>query len=150
MKLVLKIFIPILVLLASYGVAKKMIGSKPPLKSKQPPAVVPTVSIITVGLDTHSPPILTFGTVKSYFETAITPQVNGNITFVADSFRVGREVSKGTVLARIDTTDYEAILAREAATLSSNNRTLEEEIIRSKQAEGDWKASGGGGGWGAS
>jgi RND family efflux transporter MFP subunit len=141
-KLVLKILIPILVLLASYGVAKKMIGSKPPLKSKQPPAVVPTVSIITVGLDTHKPPILTFGTVKSYFETAITPQVNGNITFVADSFRVGREVSKGTILARIDTTDYEAILAREAATLSSNNRTLEEEIIRSKQAEGDWKASG--------
>ncbi|PQJ27774.1 efflux RND transporter periplasmic adaptor subunit [Rubritalea profundi] len=142
MKLVLKILIPLLILLAARGVAIKMIGSKPLLKSKQPPAVVPTVSTLTVGLDTHSPPVLTFGTVKSYFETAITPQVSGNITFVADTFRVGREVSKGTVLARIDTTDYEAILAREAATLSTNNRTLEEEIIRSKQAEGDWKASG--------
>ena len=142
MKIALKIIIPLFVLLATYGVANKMISSKPSHKSKQPPAVVPTVTTLTVDLDTHNPPVLTFGTVKSYFETTITPQVSGNITFVADTFRVGREVSKGTILARIDTTDYEAILARESATLTTNNLTLKEEMIRSKQAEEDWKASG--------
>ncbi len=142
MKLALKIIIPLIVLLATYGVARKMISSKPPLQSKQTQAVIPTVTTLTVDLDTHSPPIHTFGTVKSYFETRITPQVDGNITFVANTFRVGREVSKGTILARIDTTNYQAVLARESATLTANNRTLEEEIIRSKQAKEDWKSSG--------
>jgi RND family efflux transporter MFP subunit len=141
-KLVLKIIIPLLVLFAAFGLAKKMIASKPPLKSKQPPTVIPTVTALTVDIGTHSTPIVTFGTVTSYFETIVSPQVSGNINFVADTFRVGREVSKDTILARIDTTDYEAILARESATLTTNNRTLEEEIIRSKQAEEDWIASG--------
>ncbi|MEO1856478.1 MAG: efflux RND transporter periplasmic adaptor subunit [Rubritalea sp.] len=142
MKLALKFIIPLVVLVAAFGLAKKMIASKPPLESQKPPTVIPTVSTLTIDYDTHSPPVHSFGTVKSYFETAITAQVNGNITFVADTFRVGRKVRKGDTLARIDTTDYQAILARESAVLSTNKRTLEEETIRSKQAEEDWKASG--------
>lgn len=142
MKIALRILIPIIVILLALQVAKSMIGAKPPLKSKQPPAVIPTVSTIVRSNETHSPPIHTFGTVKSYFETTLTPQISGTITFVSKDFRVGREVLKGETLARIDTTDYEAILAREVATLTANQRTLAEEIIRSKQAEDDWIASG--------
>ena len=142
MKLALKFIIPLIVILIAFGASKKMIASKPALTSKQPPAVVPTVSTLTIGMDTYNPPVHSYGTVKSYFETILTPQVNGTITFVADVFRVGHQIDKGTILAKIDTTNYDAVLARESAVLTTNNRTLEEEIIRAQQSEEDWKASG--------
>lgn len=142
MKIALRILIPVMVIAVAWQVAKSMIASEPSLKSKQPPAIIPTVTVIERSPKNHSPLIFTFGTVQSYFETTLTPQVSGNITYVSEHFRVGREVAKGEVLAKIDTTDYTAVLARETATLTSNQRTLEEEIIRSKQAKDDWIASG--------
>ena len=142
MKIALRIIIPLVILFLAFVVFDKMVASKPPLESKQPVAIVPTVESISRSIETHSPKVVTFGTVKSYFETTLTPQVSGSIIFVSDNSRVGREVSKGDVLAKIDTTDYLAILAKEAANLTSSQRTLEEEIIRSKQAQDDWIASG--------
>ncbi|MGJ8671906.1 efflux RND transporter periplasmic adaptor subunit [Rubritalea sp.] len=142
MKTVLKIFLPILLIVISVYAAKGIVASKKPLQSKQPPTIIPTVSTIIVDTENHSPPVHSYGTVKSYFETSLSPQVNGQIIYVAPKFRVGEIISTGTTLAKIDPTDYEAILARESAALTTNQRTLEEEIIRAKQAEQDWTASG--------
>jgi RND family efflux transporter MFP subunit len=142
MKIALRIIIPLLIIFISYKAAGILIAGKPPLQSKQPPAVIPTVSTISVRIKSHSPPILSYGTVRSFFETTLSPQVNGQITFVSPDFRIGKKVSAGTLLAKIDATDYEAVLARESANLTANERTLEEEVIRGKQAEQDWIASG--------
>lgn len=142
MKTALRILIPFILLGLSALIAFYLYISKPPLKSQQPPPVIPTVSTLTAELTSHSPPVHTFGTVRSFFETSLTPQVSGQITEITSDFRVGNRVKKGTILAQIDKTDYEAILARESATLINNERTLAEEVIRGEQARADWKASG--------
>ncbi|MFC5051336.1 efflux RND transporter periplasmic adaptor subunit [Rubritalea spongiae] len=142
MKTILKIVLPVLLIALSVFAAKTIVDNKKPRKSKQPPAVIPSVSIITVNSQDHSPPIHSYGTVKSFFETNLSPQVNGQITYVSPKFRVGEAIPQGTVLAKIDSTDYEAILARELATLTTNKRTLEEETILAQQAKQDWLASG--------
>lgn len=142
MKLLLKILVPILLLVCAVLGAKMMIASKPKLQSKTPPAVIPKVSVNIVSPATHSPPVTSFGTVQSYFETTLTPQVAGAITHVTPSFRVGKLVKKGDLLASIDSTDYQATLARETAALANNQRQLEEENIRAAQAKSDWLASG--------
>ena len=142
MKIILKVILPILLIAISFIGSKALITAREPLQSKQVPSVVPKVSTITVNIETHSPPIHTYGTVKSFFETQLTPQVSGEIISISKDFRVGKSVTKGTFLAQIDTTDYQAILSKEAALLSNYERTLEEEIIRAEQANQDWLASG--------
>lgn len=142
MKTILKILVPLLLIALSYTVAKQMIANKPERQSKQPPTVIPTVATVRVAPATHRPPVSTFGTVQSYFETTLTPLVSGAITQVSPQFRVGALVKKGDTLATIDSTDYQAILARESATLATNKRQLAEEKIRAKQAQSDWLASG--------
>jgi RND family efflux transporter MFP subunit len=142
MKVALKIIIPIaIIVLAIMGF--KFLGSlKPEPKSQQPPPIVPIVKIITVSPEDHAPPVKSFGTVSSYFETALTPQVSGRITYVSEKFRVGETIDTEHLLVKIDPTDYEAALATETANLTIAERTFAEEEIRAEQAAGDWKASG--------
>ena len=142
MKLLLKISLPILLVFLAFLGAKKMISDKPELQSKTPAIIIPKVSTSKVSPATHSPAVTSFGTVQSYFETTLTPQVAGAITDVSSIFRAGELVQKGDLLATIDSTDYQATLARETATLANHLRQLEEEKIRASQAQSDWKASG--------
>ena len=142
MKVALKIIVPIAIIVAAF-VGFKILGSlKPTPKSRQPPPVVPIVDVISVSPQDHSPPVKSYGTVRSYFKTALTPQVSGRITYVSEKFRVGETVDTEHLLVRIDPTDYEAALAQEESNLTVAERTFAEEEIRAEQAAGDWKASG--------
>lgn len=142
MKVALKIIIPIAIIaLAVFGF-RILGGMKPEPESRQPSPVVPVVEVLEVLPADHSPPVKSFGTVSSYFETGLTPQVSGRIMYVSPEFRVGERVEPEHLLVKIDPTDYEAALAGEDANLTIAERTLAEEEIRSEQAAGDWKASG--------
>ncbi len=142
MKVALKIIIPIAILVLAIGAFKFLGTLKPEPKSKQPPPIVPTVEILKISPEDHAPPVKSYGTVSSYFETALTPQVSGRITYVSEKFRVGETIDTEHLLVKIDPTDYEAALATEEANLTVAERTFAEEEIRAEQASGDWKASG--------
>lgn len=142
MRRLLQILLPLLILLAAFGIFKWLGSLKPPSKSRMPAKVVPHAEIIEVSPDDHRPPVRSFGAVQPYFETILTPQVSGRIEEIAPEFRVGSRVARDTVLARIDATDYRAALAREQANLANAERALAEEKIRAKQAAEDWVASG--------
>ena len=142
MKFILKLIIPFVFIVLAFMCVKILISKKQPSLSRVPDVVAPQVDIIAVDQKDHQPPILSYGTVQSYFETTLTPQVSGQITEVAEGFRVGNMVKKGALLARIDDTDYTAVLAQESANLTTAKRTLLEEEIKAKQAEQDWRASG--------
>jgi len=142
MKIALKIIIPIAILVAAFLGFKGLASLKPEPQSKQPPPVVPVVELIRVSSESHSPPILSYGTVSSYFETGLTPQVSGKITYVSPKFRVGETLGTDHLLVKIDPTDFQATLASAEADLTVAERTFAEEEIRAEQAAGDWKASG--------
>ena len=142
MKTALKIIVPLAILaLALLGF--RFLGSlRPAPRTLVPPPVVPAVDVLTVSAENHAPPVMSYGTVGSYFETDLTPQVSGAITFVSPKFRVGETVEPGHLLVQIDPTDYRAALATAEANLTVAERTYEEEKIRAEQAAGDWEASG--------
>lgn len=142
MKVFLKIIIPIAILVLAFAGFKFLGTLKPKPKSQQPPPVVPLVNLVTVSPEDHRPPVLSYGTVTSYFETNLTPQISGKITFVSPKFRVGEKVDTEHPLVRIDPTDFKAALAQEEANLTVAERTYAEEEIRAEQAAGDWEASG--------
>ncbi len=142
MKLIFKIIVPIVILALGFAGYKILVAMKPPPQSKVPPPVVPLVEQILVSPDDHAPPVKSYGTVESFFETSLTSQVSGQILEVSERFRVGETVEKDHVLVKIDPTDYEAALAREESNLTVAERTFAEEEIRAAQAAGDWEASG--------
>lgn len=142
MKLVLKIIIPFLCIGIAFGLVVVLIQLKKPKPKKPVVIAIPQADIISVDKQDHQPPVISYGTVQSYFETTLTPQVSGQIVDVAKEFRVGNLVKRDAVLARIDDADYVAALARETSNLSTAKRMLAEEAIRAKQAAEDWVASG--------
>ncbi len=142
MKLLGQILFPLLIIAIGFAGYSKLKSLKPPKKSKQAKVVIPVVSIADVSPEDHTPPVRSFGTVQSYFETTLTPQVTGEIVEVSEQFKVGVMVKKGELLARIDATDYHAILAGLTATKVTAMQVLAEEEIRVKQASEDWVASG--------
>jgi RND family efflux transporter MFP subunit len=142
MKTALKIIIP-LVIIALAVLGFRFLGSqKPAPRTMVPPPVVPSVDVVTLAPENHAPPVQSYGTVGSYFQTNLTPQVSGRIIFVSPKFRVGETVDTEHLLVQIDPTDYRAALATDEASLTVAERTFEEEKIRAEQAAGDWEASG--------
>ncbi len=119
-----------------------IIDGKAEEKSQKPPEVVPQVDIISIQAGEYKPSEMSYGTVQSYFETHLTPEVNGKITSISDKFRVGEMVNKGETLATIDAADYQSALATKQANLILQKAALAEEEIRAAQATADWKASG--------
>lgn len=142
MKTVLKTIPPILLIFLAYWGAKQLIASKKPPQSKPVPTVIPEVETHTLSPADHYPPVLSYGNVQSYFETSLTAEVSGSITFVAPTFRVGEFVTKDTVLVKLDSTNYQSTLAKVEADLAEAKKTLAEEVIRAQQAAEDWTASG--------
>jgi RND family efflux transporter MFP subunit len=142
MKPIFKIIIPILVIALAFVGFKILVAMKPAPKTLVPPEITPVVGIVEVAPEDHAPPVRSYGTVTSYFETDLTPQVSGRIMSVSPNFRVGMTVEVGHVLASIDPTDYRAALAMEESNLTVAERSFAEEKIRAEQAAGDWEASG--------
>ncbi len=142
MKIILRIALPLLLLIATVGIAKKLVSSKKPPQKQQAKSNIAEVKVILVEPDHHAPPIKSYGTVRSFFETKLTSQVAGEITAITPDFRVGTHVIKGTVLAQIDSIDFQAALARDEANYSKYESTFHEETIKSEQAREDWLTSG--------
>jgi RND family efflux transporter MFP subunit len=142
MKLTLKILLPLLLLAGAYSVVKTLLHFKKPKEIRAPSIVVSEAKIILVKPSDHEPPVRSYGTVRPLFETNLVAQVSGIVKEVAMEFRVGRRVSKGMILAKIDDTDYRAALSREQSNLANAKRILAEEVVRANQAAEDWVASG--------
>ncbi len=142
MKITVKIIVPLLILAGAFLLGKFLVSTKEEPKSQQPKPIVPVVDVITVSPADHTSSVISYGTVQSYFETTVIPQVTGKITKVSEQFKVGERVKKGELLATIDATDYQAALASQQANLALQQRALAEEKILAQQAAEDWVASG--------
>jgi len=107
MNILIRLVVVALILLLAYGVRLKLIASKPEPKSQKITEVVPLVDVIEVSLEKHLPDIKSFGTVRSFFETTLSSEVEGKIISVSPSFKVGELVPAGEILVTIDSADFE-------------------------------------------
>jgi len=89
MNFVIRLIVVVLIILAAYGIKEKLISSKPEPKSKEIAKIIPLVDVIEVVAEEHRPEVTSFGTVRSFFETSLSPEVEGRITSVAPDFQVG-------------------------------------------------------------
>lgn len=142
MNFLIRLVVIVCILLGAYGVRVALIKSKPEPKSKEIVKIIPLVNVIEVAAEEHRPEIKSFGTVRSFFETSLSPEVEGRIISVAPNFQVGEMVAEGEILVTIDSANFEADLATAKAELILMQSALDEEKVRVKQAKDDWIASG--------
>ncbi len=102
-----QILVIVLLIGSGFWVNRVLTSHKAPVESRDEVAPVPAAQIRTVRTGSQSVTIQGQGTVQPLSETQIVPQVSGKVTSISPSLLNGGVVSKGDVLIRLDSEDYE-------------------------------------------
>lgn len=142
LKLIINVVAAPLVLALCVLIAVRLVKSKkgPPIVPKQ--EVVITVAVSDASPETVIPIIQSFGNTQSYFNTAVSSQINGEIVEISPAFESGNSVDKGQWLIKINPADFQANLASRQAAYASARTALAEEETRGMLAKEDWLAAG--------
>lgn len=142
MKLVFRIFAPLLIVAAALWLAVVMIRSRPePRKFSMPPQIT-KVEATRLQPESFQVFLETQGTIRPRTTTTLVPEVNGRIIEVAPNFRDGRFFRKDEVLVRLDPINYETQLIVAESNVAQEKVALQEEIVRGEQAVANWKRLG--------
>ncbi|VEL95358.1 RND family efflux transporter MFP subunit [Alteromonas sp. 76-1] len=107
-----------------------------------PIAKRPKVSVTEANLGEYRPVIVGYGEARSTHELLLTSEIVGRVNLLSEHFHTGKIVPEGTVLAQIESTNYEQALAGAKSTLAQAQLNLLEEERKSKQALNEWERSG--------
>jgi len=106
MRLVLKIFFPVLVLCLGTGIAYYLITFKPAPEVNTYLPKDPSVRVKPASLKTVSIPVFTRGSVSPSTQTQLAVEVAGTVKKVSPKLANGAFFSKGDVLLEVDDTRY--------------------------------------------
>lgn len=115
-----------------------MVLMRPPAERKAPEQVVTRVEVIEVQPEDRPAHVAATGTVEPARQVSLMPQVNGRIVWQSDALVPGTRVDKGTVLARIDPTDYELAVEQAKSQVRQAEVELELEKGRQDVAAREW------------
>ena len=101
-----------------------MLKKQPAQRAETTPSVL--VSVEDVRAYTGPLSLELTGLVVPFREISIISEVTGRVVFKADEFRPGRYVKSGTMLMRVDQTDYDLEIGRLEAELKQTSSSLEE------------------------
>lgn len=106
---------------------------------------LPKVTVSSVKVGNYQPEIIGFGEVKPVHDLKLSSEVTGRVDMISTNFEVGKIIREGTVIARLDQTNYIQALASAQVKLAQAELELLEEERQGKQAENEWHRSGIGG-----
>ena len=105
------------ILVISLVIASKMASMKPKPTLKPKDETHPLVQAIDLQVQTVDFEVASRGTVRPLTQTALSAEVSGTIVSMSDKFLPGGSFSAGSVLMRIDPTNYDVALKRAEATM---------------------------------
>lgn len=137
MKLILKFFIPVLLIGLAIAGQKGLEAFKAePEKAVTPPAAIAVFVEPAVRVD-YVQQVRSQGEVTPQREIVIAPQVTGRIDRISDDFLVGSFVKKGQVLARLEVQDFELARIRAESTVAAAQQALAREEAEAQVAAQD-------------
>ncbi len=104
--------------------------------------VLTKVSVQETQAGTYQAKIVGFGEATSRYELDYTSEISGRVEWLSDLFQVGTQVSKGDLLARIDDSTYQQLVAEAESDLATAELELFEEQREGEQARSEWNRSG--------
>jgi len=144
-KLIIRLILPILVLLAGYGSMKHLAKGKPDEEAGRPGMFPPggrnaqEVKGIRLKRTDYQVTLSSQGIVRAHNSTSLTPRVAGRVMRIHPSFENGAFFKKGAILLELDPSDFESALASAEAQLARAEAALAQEVARAEQALLDWK-----------
>lgn len=138
MKKLLKILGPVTVLLVSIGIVQVLNAAKPEPEKKENAHRVVSLHVDEVRKDQVTISVQTQGEVKPKTEIELIPQVSGRIVAISESFAEGSEFEPGTLLVKIDDTDYRLAVIRAEARVAAAKVQVEQELANAKVKQSHW------------
>ncbi len=114
----MKRLLPVLVLLAGFGMAALLIVTGPELQPRASQAVAPLVRVVVANPSTQQFIVRTNGSVVPRTESDLIPEVDGRVIEMSPNLVSGGFFSKDDVLLRIDPLDYDVALKQAQANLA--------------------------------
>ena len=125
-----------------YLVMAGLKASAPEAKKRQPRAMQVLVNIEPLIMANAGVRVEGMGLVVAAREVKLKAQVSGQVVEIAADFLEGKHVAAGTVLAQIETDDYELQLAQAQSTLELREAELELEMGFQRVAGREWQLLG--------
>ncbi len=141
MKNVFRFIFPLIILVLCGLIAFAIVGMKQEPEKKEEKISAPLVETLEAKLITSPITIRSNGVFKPKHQTNLIAEVSGRIISLSDDFASGGIIKKGSVLAQIDASDYEAALIDAQANLQRAQAALQEEIARGKVAKKEWQGT---------
>ncbi len=137
---ILKIALPLIIIIAGFFIMKMLIAARsaPERKTQKDPGIL--VEVFRAAKENTDIIVNGTGTVEAAEEISVIPQVSGQIMYTAPGLNVGAFFQEGSVLFRIEDTDYKLSLEQaisagakaefELATIESQARIARSEWDR--------------------
>lgn len=117
----------VVILGASVLLSRYLMNSAPVAERKPPARVARLVSAAPLERASERVKITAFGQVEAAQESTLAPRVSGEVFEITKAFVPGNRVAKGTLLLRIDPTDYELAVVEAEASLATARASLAQE-----------------------
>ena len=137
--LLLKIFLPLLILGAAVLVTWLMIQSRKMPEPHEAAFVGPLVEVMTVSRESRDVVVSGTGTVQPRRQVAVTPQVSGELVELSPQMVTGGFVAQGALLFVIEDTDYRLALERARANLAQAELELAKISGQAEVARLEWR-----------
>lgn len=115
---VLKIVLPVAALLVAIVVSYLLFLTRPKVEHQQVEATIPLVSVAPAKAQSLNIPVYTRGTVSPGTQIQLMSEVSGQVLEVSPNFANGGFFSKGDVLVRVDTLEYDVNIKRAEAAVA--------------------------------
>ncbi|HJP35499.1 MAG TPA: hypothetical protein QF901_05875, partial [Gammaproteobacteria bacterium] len=116
---------PVAVIVAALLGAAAIVATMERLQPTQPDPIAPTVRVIKARQNAVRMVVHAQGTVTPRTETALVPEVSGNVVWISPNLVAGGYFEGGEPLLRIDDRDYVATVERARANVSRSEAEQE-------------------------
>ena len=134
-----QIIAPLAILLVGVGLFFGIASLKKPPETKPEKVVSPVVNVAPMVVRPLRLQVDSHGVVEPKHLTRLVAQVNGELVYLSPRFVTGGFVKKGQLLARIDPSDYQALVTESVANLASAEAALELEQAQGQVAAAEWR-----------
>lgn len=117
------------------------ISNQPQTVEIKEQVLLPRVTIERLSAGVNSSLIEGYAEVISSETLNVLAQVSGRVIWRSADFKVGKEVKKGTLLLRVEDSDYQATLANAEKALADAHLALLQEERKHKRAQVNWTRS---------
>jgi len=138
MKKLLRFSAPVLVLLVGFIIVQALIAAKPEPEKDDDTQRPVSLYVDEVKAEMVTISVKSQGEVRPKTEIDLVPQVSGRIVLLSDTFNEGAEFLPGSMLLKIDDTDYRLAVIRAEARVAGAQTEVERELATAKIKEEEW------------